>query len=220
VYIDRGRGDGLRRQATFSVYAGETTDLSKTGKKGSIEVIQIVGDHLAEARITEDRISDPLLPGDKIYTPVWRPGEQRHFAMAGVMDVDGDGRDNRKLVRDLITMNGGVIDAELNEHDKQVGAITSATRYLVEGGPPDPRINPDGHKNYSAMIDEAKKLDVEKISLAELLNRMGWKSPSQVIRFGVGGNSGTIAKPAGLPGETFKPRQPPAGGNGSAYYRF
>jgi hypothetical protein len=225
VYIDRGRGDGLRRQATFSVYAGETTDLSKTGKKGSIEVIQVAGEHLAEARITEDRISDPLLPGDKIYTPVWRPGEQRHFALTGVMDVEGDGRDNRQLVRDLITMNGGVIDAEMDDHDKPVGAMTATTRYLVVGGPPDPHVNPDGMKNYSNMITEAKKLDVEQISLAELLNRMGWKSPAQVIRFGVGGNSGKIPKTEGAQGApgsngTFKPRNPPASGNGSSYYRF
>ena len=67
--------------------------------------------HMAEARIVEDKYGDPIITGDVIYTPVWRPGQQRHFALAGIMDINGDNKSELDLVRRLITMNGGVVDA-------------------------------------------------------------------------------------------------------------
>jgi hypothetical protein len=234
VWIDRGRADGLQRQATFSVYAGETTDLAKTGKKGSIEVSSVLGDHLAQARITDDKLNDPILPGDKIFTPVWRPGEHRHFAMAGRMEVDNDGRDQRKLVRDLITSNGGVIDAEIDEKgNKVLGELTPSTRYLVLGTPPDAKSSKEGLAAYSKLIGDADKLNIEKISVAELLNRMGWRSPAKVVSYGVGGNAGRLPAEASGPqhvsggSDAYSGAAPSGtsggsggGSNRGAYFRF
>ena len=235
VWIDRGRADGLQRQATFSVYAGDTTDLAKTGKKGSIEVSSVLGEHLAQARITDDKLDDPIVPGDKIFTPVWRPGEHRHFAMAGRMDVDNDGRDQRKLVRDLITSSGGVIDAESDDKGSKVlGELTPSTRYLVLGSPPDAKSSKEVLAAYSKLIGDADKLAIEKISVAELLNRMGWRSPAKVVSYGAGGNAGRLpAEAAAGPQNTSSgsnaysgaPPSATSGGAGSGsnrgmYYRF
>ena len=33
----------------------------------------LLGDHLAEARVTDDQLADPILPGDRLYTPAWNP---------------------------------------------------------------------------------------------------------------------------------------------------
>ena len=118
VWINLGRADALQRQVTFSVYPADITDLTAGGKKASIEVTQILGDHLAEARMFDDKLVDPIMPGDKIYTPVWSPGEKRHFALAGFMDLDGDGRSDLQTVMDIITMNGGVVDCYIDDNGK------------------------------------------------------------------------------------------------------
>ena len=136
VYINLGAADGLQPQVTFSVYGVDVNNLAREEKKATIEVTRIVNDHLAEARITEDMLSDPVLEGDVIYTPLWNSKSALHFALAGKMDVNGDGRDDRELVRRLITMNNGTIDAE--EYNGELrGEMTQHTRYLILGDSPD-----------------------------------------------------------------------------------
>ena len=70
VWINLGRADLLLRQVSFSVYPADMHDMTIEGKKGSIEVTQILGAHLAEARILDDHLSDPIVAGDKIDTPL------------------------------------------------------------------------------------------------------------------------------------------------------
>ena len=229
VWINLGRSDSLQRQTTFSVYPPDTTNLTTSGKKASIEVTQILGPHSAEARVIEDRISDPIMPGDKIHTPVWNPGEQKQFALAGSMDIDGDGKSDQHVVRNLITMNGAVVDCYIDESGKRIGAMSVNTRYLVLGKAPDEKSKASVRAGYSRMIGEADRLGVKKISLADLLQQMGWKNQSPVIRFGRGANPADFrAKPAaGVPkvsggnvSDAFKPRRPPTRtgtGRGGAY---
>ncbi len=75
VWIDLGRADSLQRQVTFGVFPPDVTDVTAGSKKGSIEVTQVLGDHLAEARVIDDKLIDPIIQGDKIFTPVWAPGQ-------------------------------------------------------------------------------------------------------------------------------------------------
>jgi len=188
VWINLGRDDSLQRQTTFSVYPMDTSNLANAGKKASIEVTQILGPHTAEARIVEDAMTNPIMPGDKIHTPVWSRGEQRHFALAGLIDLNGDGKGDQATVHNLITMNGGVIDCEADENGKKSGQITASTRYLVIGKAPDERGNPNVIAAYSRMITEAEQFGVEKITLAQLLQKMGWKNQTPVVQFGRGSN--------------------------------
>ena len=73
VWINVGRADGLRPQVTFNVHAAGQKPTDNI-TKAKIEVTQILGEHLAEAKILEDSMEDPIVPGDKIYTPLWDPG--------------------------------------------------------------------------------------------------------------------------------------------------
>ncbi len=107
--------------------------MTKAVSKGAIEVINLTDPHTAECRILRDSPSHPLLPGDIIYTPAWRPGQQDHFALVGTMDINGNGSDDRQRLRDLIAMNGGIIDAEIGPDGKPIGKITLNTRYVVVG---------------------------------------------------------------------------------------
>jgi hypothetical protein len=229
VWINLGQADALGRQTTFSVYPADTTDVSRQGKKGSIEVIQILGDHLAEARIIEDDVSDPIMPGDKIHTPVWNPGEARRFALVPFMDIDGDGESEQDVVRNIITMNGGVIDAEVVETSggaERRGKMTINTRYLVRGEPPTDKSNQELIKEVSRIVDEAEKLGVETISYKKLLHRMGWKNTAPVTQYGSGANpndfrpvppEGGVRTSSGNVSEIFKPRRPRAGNRNTAY---
>ncbi|MCL6504658.1 MAG: hypothetical protein K6T86_18410 [Pirellulales bacterium] len=217
VWINLGHADNLRRQTTFSVVAaGEHVVLTEK-RKGRIEVTQILGEHLAEARILEDDVSDPIVPGDQVYTPLWHPGRQVHFAIAGFIDVDGDGRDDRDVIVTLIEMSGGVIDEQLMPDGTRAGpGMTVDTRYLIFGKSPETAPPPgseeaeeavpaaaDGkvlHEEYANMLNDAKKLGIELINVEKFLQHIGWKDPKQVLRYGARGNANAVP-----------PRQPDGG---------
>jgi hypothetical protein len=227
VWINLGRADALTRQVTFSVYPANVSDAAATGgKKGSIEVTQILGDHLAEARLYDDKLSDPLMPGDKIFTPIWTPGEKRHFALAGLVDLDGSGKNSIRTVVDLITMNGGVVDSYVDEKGKKIGEITVNTRYLVLGEAPNEKGQSAAIKAFSELRGDADRLGVQKIQLSDLLERMGWKNQTAVVHYGRGSNpkdfaakpdEGVQQKSIGNVTDIFQRRQPPAQQPSSAY---
>jgi hypothetical protein len=229
AWINLGRADALQRQVTFGVYQADVSDLTTGGRKASVEVTQVLGDHLAEVRVFDDKLADPIMPGDKIYTPVWTAGEKRHFALAGFMDIRGNGKNDLQMVKDLITMNGGVIDCFLDEKGKKVGDMTVNTRYLVFGQAPSEKSQPAMTAGVTKMVNEAEKFGVQKIQLNDLIQRMGWKNPSPVVGFGRGANPKDFAaKPdetgqrtsTGNHTDSYEPRQPPARAPSSSYFKF
>lgn len=212
VWINLGSADFLRPQVTFSVFGSDATNVSRMTRKGAIEIIDVRDDHLAEARIIEDNIFDPLIPGDKIYTPLWHPGRQDHFALAGWMDLDGDGQSDRRLVRDLILLTGGVIDAELDDEGNESGQITYNTRFLVVGEPRE-EIN----EKLGQLQSRASELGVRPMSVDKLLDLAGWKQGNRVLRFRRSGSGRSGRTPDGAsteePGRSpFRPRPPVAAG--------
>lgn len=227
VWINLGRADRLSRQTTFAVYPADTSDIQKGVKKGSIEVTQILDEHMAEARILDDSDVNPITLGDKINTLTWRPGDQKHFAFTGVMDVKGTGTDDIATVRNLVSMSGGVVDAYLDMGtEKAVGQVTTDTRYIVQGTPPDGRRNPKALAAYTKMLQEADRQGTEKITLSRFLELVGYQNRNPVVRFGPGGNAadlppsvpaGGIRTSTGTTSDLFKPRTPPRPAGGSAY---
>lgn len=208
TWINLGSADGLSRQMTFSVFSQEQASafkiqeqakangegkerVAKLDAKGRIEVVRITGPHEAECRILEDSAANPILPGDWIQTPAWSPGQHFGFALAGPMDVDGDGLDDTELIKSLIRINGGTIDSELADDGTINGEITARTRYFVEGKlPTEDAGSPDVKnllKSLGTMDNQRKINGVEKISVGELLDRMGWKPEEKTI--GLGGRS-------------------------------
>ena len=193
VWLNLGGADYLRPQVIFSVYSRGEHDAAKADKKGSVEVRRIVGPHLAEALITDDDLANPISKGDLIYSPVWQRGRPQSFALAGFHDIDGDKLDDRQALRDLITSNGGVIDAELLDDGTVKGKMTVNTSYLVEGdaeffegkivkGSGD---NEGAQKlldGFSSMRDQAQQLSIRKLNLQEFLNLMGWQPSDQTAR--------------------------------------
>lgn len=227
VWINRGRADSLPRQTSFAVYPADATALGHDVVKASIEVTQILGDHLAEARIVDDSSTNPIMPGDKIHTPVWSPGAQRRFALAGFLDATGDGRDDLQLVKNLISSNGGVVDAFADSEGKREGQVTVNTRYLVLGATPDEKGNPRAIQAYTNLVRECERVGIQTIPLGQFLEMMGWKNRAPVERLGDGATppalrprsaDGVPRTSTGSVTELFRPRTPPRAVSGGGAY--
>jgi hypothetical protein len=189
VWINLGALDSLRRQVTFSVYDADEHDAEKAEKKGSIEVTRILGEHMAEARITEDDSTNPILTGDRIYSQVWQPGKKLHFALTGLIDVDGDTRSDMQLARELIELNGGVVDAYVTDDGSIEGTIEATTRYLVLGDLPTSVTQAKAQESWTTMNQTADSLGVETITLSQFLSQMGYKPQDRAVTLGAGASA-------------------------------
>ncbi len=235
VWINLGRIDALARQVTFGVYAANSTDVKES--KAGIEVTQILGDHLAEARILTDNPGDPIIPGDKIFTPLWVSGTKRHFALAGLMDVNGAGRNNLDMMMNIIKTGGGVVDCWIADSGKSKnkvqGEITLNTNCLILGAAPDEKGDSAQRDAFTKILREAERYRIQKIQLSDFLQRIGWKNMSPVVRYGQGANpkdfrakpeGGVVGKSTGNTSDVFKDREPPAAtpspGGAGRYQRF
>ncbi|MDX1945614.1 MAG: hypothetical protein SFU86_09400 [Pirellulaceae bacterium] len=209
VWINVGRADGLLRQTTFSVFDHDINGVSNEKPKGRIEVIRLSDEHIAECRILEDDAANPILPNDVIHTPSWSPGQRIHFAMAGVMDIDKDGINDYDLVRNIITLNGGVIDAELKEDGTRVGNITVNTRYMVLGDRPTERTTNDKVlKEFTNIQGEVQRFGTDIIPVQKLLQQMGWRAEERTVELAGAKGGGEF--------RTRKPGQKPAAGGPAA----
>lgn len=224
VWINLGRADALRPQTLFTVYPTGTGEASEVTKKASIKVTQILGEHLAEAKILEDKATDPILPGDKIFTPIWSLGEKRHFALVGFIDLDKNGRDDRERIYSLIELNGGVVDARVDSNGKRQGSMTLNTRYLILGKIPGITASSEIMSDHSTMTREAENLNVETISIEKFLEIVGWKHESKVVSQNGSSKAGfdiesnkSPATSSGTISERFKPRKPPRSHDGSVF---
>ncbi len=198
VWLNLGADDGLRRQISFAVIGPDENNPLKADKKGSVEVTRVLDRHLSEARIIDDSPSDPIMPGDSIFSAAWQPGRSEHFALVGFMDMDKDGLSDRQKIRDIITLNGGIIDAEVNDDGTRTGNLSVETHYLVLGErPTDKSTNTELLKNYSALIKECDSLPIKTISVPELIEYLGYKAKERTIPLG-----------ADSKGSDFKPRAP------------
>ncbi|MBW3598075.1 MAG: hypothetical protein KY475_12455 [Planctomycetes bacterium] len=231
VWIDLGLGDGLQRHTNFSVYDQNVNEYSPEHVKGRIEVTKLIDRHLAEARILDEDQSNPIVQGDLIYTPAWRPGQFLHFAVAGMIDINGDGQEDKELLRNIIYANGGVIDAEVDATGNVAGNMTVNTRYLIIGERPDETAGQQALAAYARLYDEAALKGVELMPLPRFLALMGYKSGSRTVPLGGAGGAMAEEAPAAQPqprgaaprGEAqpaapgFRPRRPPARGAEGAF---
>jgi hypothetical protein len=231
VWINLGAADALRRQITFSVFDADAQDPAKTKPKGSLEVTRILGDHMAEARVTDDSASNPILTGDQIFSQVWHRGKRLRFALMGIVDINGDGRNDMKLARDLIELNGGAVDAYVADDGKVVGEITVNTRYLVRGDHPEGATEALLQEAWTKLSTDAQTNGVEIITLDKFLNQIGYAPDDRVVQLGAGARTSDFpARPETGPdaarGEPsqFRPRSPNRTGGATApsrnYFRF
>jgi hypothetical protein len=142
--INLGSADALRPNVTFGVIDADETRLQDAKVKATIQVTQIQGEHLALARVVATpEIKNPIIPGDKIYSPFWAPGRRVKIAIAGEIDIDDDGRPDNDAIMGQIKAAGAIVA------DK----VDASVRFLVVGDDPELIESADpGTDNTEALI--------------------------------------------------------------------
>jgi hypothetical protein len=217
VWVNIGSDDGVRPQVTFAVAEAGLEDAATAEKKGAIEITQVHGPHLSEARITDDDATNPLLPRDRIFSQVWERGRQVGFGIAGFVDLDKDGNEDLAKLKAIIAANGGVVDAAPDETGKKQGDLKVSTRYLILGEYPNDARLGELRTSFTALGEEAESLGIQTIGLDEFLALIGWRSEARSVAMGHGARAEDfpptvpeqeLPRRTGRPTGVFKPRLP------------
>ncbi len=179
VVINLGYEDNLRPQMTFAVYDQQLTSFEKGKQKAKIEIIRILNPHLAEARVVEQSHTDPILTRDFVVSSTWDPGYAVPIALAGVIDLDGDGVSDLQRLISIVRLNGGDVVAYHDEEGNVVGEIDENTRYFVRGQEPS---DAQMAAAYARLDDQRISFEVQTISVRELLNSMGVTNEAKIQR--------------------------------------
>ena len=208
VLINLGEADNLQVRTTFNVYEAGEVDLETADIKGKIEVVRIMGDHKAQARVTDAGNSgDPILSDDVIFSEVFDPGQRLHVALAGFMDLNDDRRSDRDYVKNVLINNGAVIDAELRDDGVPEGRFTNQTTYLVLGDRPGADAKEAYRKEFGLMTTEAANRGIQEVTVVEVLRMIGWKPEARKV---------TLGDNASEAADSFQPRRPIGAGSGGA----
>ncbi|MDB4634418.1 hypothetical protein OAG76_03330, partial [Rubripirellula sp.] len=136
--INLGSADALRPGITFGVIDADETRLKDAKVKATIQVTQIQGPHLAQARVVAfPEIRNPIIPGDKIFSPFWAPGRVIKIALAGDIDIDGDGRPDNDALKGQIRAAGATVAAEVTPAGSVSGKLDATIRFMVVGDDPE-----------------------------------------------------------------------------------
>ena len=206
-YINLGTKDELRLGTEFSVYArdpagkAEGRVLNPRERRGKVEVIALLGDHLAEARILPDsptnRVSpdNPITTGDSIFSSLYEKGKQLQIAVVGTLHFHGNPASDREEFRRLAAAAGIDIVLEVDDQANMIGRagelvsveeipdrISSDTRFLVVGKRGDSStadeeqrvINEKTDLLQGALLKAAENNGVYVLSLASFLDLMGY----------------------------------------------
>ena len=238
VWLNLGELDGVREQVTFSVYDQGHYGIARGPEdvKGSVEVVRVLGPHLCEARILTEQLNRPMTPGDVVYSPIWQAGLVEQFAFVGLIDFEGDGHSDRKMMHDLLNHADARITLEVDDEGNRVppdARINVNTKFLVIGEIPDPAQFPvqdprlEQAKRISAqkgdLEQDAKQQGVRVVRLNDFLAYMGYKPQQRLflpgsdmpytIQRGVP-TTGTIESiGAGATSEIFRKNRATGGGN-------
>ncbi|MEK6259654.1 MAG: hypothetical protein AABP62_13635 [Planctomycetota bacterium] len=170
--------------------------LSFTGMKGKIEVTRLLGPHSAEARIIEEDLYRPMVPGDVVYTPTWSPGLIERISIIGDIDLDGDGKSDREQFHQFLSVSGVVIDNEVDDAGERLpadGKITVQTKFLVLGNIPDRAdiVNDSEKARVDKLIShlaelrkEARVNGVRIVKLNDFLAHVGFQAKRRMFRPG------------------------------------
>ena len=205
VQINLGKADQLRIKQNFLVFDRSETNFETAQPKAKIEVTRIASDsgHIADARIHHQNAGDPILPGDHILSPTWDPGYRVPIAIAGFIDLDGDGKSDRIRFEGLVRQNGGMIVASHDEDGKRRGEIDSNTRFIVTGV--NTGTNPKVNEAFSYYRKQAKEYNVEEMSVRRFLNMMGVQVRGKMIKLDhrIGTNKPEVVEREFVPRSAF-----------------
>ena len=208
-YINIGHGDRVNPQDTFSIHGIGPDGRPLPEIKGSLEVINIVGEHLAQCKILtiKDTNKDPILKGDIIFNPTWNPNARKRVAIMGIVDLTGDGKDQIYELIGQLERQGVLVDAFLDPATLEIRntpGISLKTDLLIIGDGIDSVKPPRGIVNEkltqltkatNEMRLSATKNGVAQVDLRKYLEMSGFRVPKNYYQMG----------PSATPVFTIKP---------------
>lgn len=194
VRLNIGRAEGVRLLTNFSVFPYNAVELGVIQPKGSVEITRIVGDHESEARIISDEMTNPFLPNDLIYTPLWKTGDKVKFALDYFLDVNKDGKNDIDLMVNLINMAGSSVAAWIDENGEIHGEITPDISYFIIGNESlidmldtdntkTKEVKAAIQKAHTEMFEKVRLNSVREVRLSEFLRRVNYRSTADVAKY-------------------------------------
>src|SRR5262249_48012145 len=139
-----GSADRVTPQLTFSVHERKPDGRLNPTPKATVEVVRIISPNVSQVKITSatDARRDPVLKGDRLVHPTWGPDKKKFIAIAGVVDLDGDGTDGTAKFLRLLAKQNIEVDSYIDISDEKAPKLwerqkdrpmTIDTEYLVLG---------------------------------------------------------------------------------------
>lgn len=195
VYLNLGSDDLIKPGLTFSVF-GQGEYKATAERKASVEVVNVTDKHMCMARVTEikNAARKPIITGDLLYNPAWTPGLRDHVAIAGMIDLNSDGRDGTAEFVKALEKQGVIVDVWLDLKELQLkGALRKIgpkTSYLIIGDQPeldkqlvgdqiDPRLQKkmDVRSAVNEIYEDAKAKGVNIVDARRYMALAGMKVP-------------------------------------------
>lgn len=194
VRLNVGERDGVKPLTTFNVFEPNALDMNEEASKGSVQVVRNIGDHMCEAKILEDQMSNPVKEGDLVYTPLWRPGEVIKYALDYHLDINGDGFSDLNELITLIQSSGAEVAAYIDDDGKIQGSATpdiyrvvinetSIDEYLAKNYSLDDATKERIHNDQQQFLSDLAKCKVETIELSAFLEKIGYKETAGISRY-------------------------------------
>src|SRR5262245_77221 len=142
--------------------------------KGMVEITRVTGPNSAEARITfhPQELRNAITRGDQLFTMALSSGAKEHAALAGIIDLDGDGKPDNDNFRAILKRNNRDVDAFLDLKSAVIkGKIKPSTQFLIVGTGA-PMVG-----NIKKMVDEANQMKIPVVDSRRFLAVIGVKPP-------------------------------------------
>jgi len=166
VHINLGSADSLVVDVQFGVVDVNELNVEQAELKAQVQVTKILGEHSAQARVLGNpSYTNPLVRGDKLYSPFWAPGRKVRIALAGDIDITGDGRSNTEQLKVMIEQAGAEVAATVTSTGVMQGKLDSSVRFLVVGEQPESAAGPNADANRSRAMAEIGKLKAQATEL-------------------------------------------------------
>jgi hypothetical protein len=178
-FVNLGRADSVRPPLTFSIHGRGPDGKPMLTSKGTLEIVNVTGDHLAQAQVlsVKDALKDPILEGDYLYNPVFHPGSPQHVVIAGLIDMHGvKGQDDTPEFQRLLQRQNAVVDGYVDLTDATVkGKLSSVTDILILGD--ETGAKPEVQASIKQLKDQARSNGVTIINARDFLESIGYRKP-------------------------------------------
>lgn len=190
VRLNIGKVAGLRPLTAFGVFPYNALEQGRRVQKGTLEVTKILGDHESLARIVSDSNEDPVMPGDLIFTSLWKAGQQTFYALTYNMDIDGDGKSDLETLKNLIDASGAKVALWVDDEGMPHGKLSPEVNMIITSNKPlvdvlvatDPASRERIMTEHQNLLKNAQRNNIREVKLAEVLRKIHYKPEPYVDR--------------------------------------